>query len=110
MRKIPIITGLLLGIALQAQAAVPGSEYWQRDAALAAVNSISFEQAVREAGDIATLSDAASTLDRLRVLEARPDWPLPALWNGDICQSICSQCRCQRSSSIWLPMYEERVH
>jgi hypothetical protein len=78
MRKILLIVSLLCGVALQALAAAPGSEYWQRDAALAAARSIGLEQAVREVGDVATLADATAALERLQDLETRPDWPLPA--------------------------------
>ncbi|MGD9020407.1 MAG: hypothetical protein PVF46_01300 [Lysobacterales bacterium] len=78
MKKTLLIVSLLCSVMPQALAAASGSEYWQRDAALAAARSVAFEQAVREAGDVATLADAASTLERLQDLEARPDWPLPA--------------------------------
>lgn len=78
MRKILIIAGLLCSAILQAQAAAPGSEYWQRDAALTAASSVAVEQAAREVGDVTTLADAASTLHRLQELETRADWPLPA--------------------------------
>jgi hypothetical protein len=79
MSKTRFIVNLLLcGCALQALAATPDSEYWQRDAALAAAHSVAVEQVVREVGDVATLADAASTLEYLQDLETRPDWPLPA--------------------------------
>ncbi|MGD9022049.1 MAG: hypothetical protein PVF46_09645 [Lysobacterales bacterium] len=78
MSKIVVIISLLCGAVLQAQAAAPASEYWQRDAALTAIGSVAIEQAAREVGDVATLANAASTLQRLQALETRADWPLPA--------------------------------
>ena len=51
---------------------------WDRSSAMAAVRSVDIDSAVREIGGISTLSDADGTLGRLRALQDRGDWPLPA--------------------------------
>ncbi len=45
---------------------------------MAAVRSINIEVAVHEIGDISSLADAAATLNNLRNIASRSDWPLPA--------------------------------
>ena len=79
MRKFLLFIGLACAYALQATASGPGSyEVWQRDAAMEAINSTRIDVAVSAIGNISTLADAGSTLDRLNELENRADWPLPA--------------------------------
>ena len=51
---------------------------WDRNSAIAAVQSVDIDLAVREIGDISSLSDGADTLAKLSTLESRSDWPLPA--------------------------------
>ena len=73
-----LFTGLAYVLALQAIASEPiAHEVWQRDAAMAAVNSARIDVATRAIGDISTLADAEFTLKRLTELENRADWPLP---------------------------------
>ena len=76
MRNFILFTGL--AFALQATASNPiAEEVWQRDAAMAAVNSTHIDVAVSAIGDISALADAEAMLDRLNELENRTDWPLP---------------------------------
>lgn len=51
---------------------------WDRNSAMASVHSVDIDVAVREVGDISSLSDGADTLKKLVALETRSDWPLPA--------------------------------
>jgi len=51
---------------------------WDRGHALAAARSVNLEAAVLEIGNPASLADPAATLEKLRQLETRSDWPLPA--------------------------------
>lgn len=51
---------------------------WDRSSAMAAANSVNVEIAVNEIANISTLADADVTLERLRYMETRSDWPLPA--------------------------------
>jgi hypothetical protein len=78
MRKFLLVIGLTCSYALQATASGPGvGEVWQRDAAMEAINSTHIDVAVSTIGNISTLADAETTLDRLNDLENRADWPLP---------------------------------
>ena len=81
MRKYLIFNTLLviLGFALPALAKdqIPVMQ-WDRSSAMAAVQSVDIDVAVHEIGDISSLSDGASTLSKLKQLETRSDWPLPA--------------------------------
>jgi hypothetical protein len=55
-----------------------GAMQWQRDDAMAAVRSVNIATTLYQLGDISTLADGATTLRKLRALETRSDWPLPA--------------------------------
>lgn len=78
MKNLLLFTGLTCTLALQAIASEPvADEVWQRNAAMAAVNSAQVDIAVRAIADISTLADAEATLEGLNALENRKDWPLP---------------------------------
>ncbi|NOR18672.1 MAG: hypothetical protein GQ538_01115 [Xanthomonadales bacterium] len=51
---------------------------WDRSSAMAAVQSVDIEAVVSEVGDISSLSDGTATLIKLKAIENRSDWPLPA--------------------------------
>jgi hypothetical protein len=51
---------------------------WDRGHALAAAHSVDLEAAVVEIGNIASLGNARTTLEKLERLETRADWPMPA--------------------------------
>ena len=51
---------------------------WDRNDAMAAIQSANIGVAISEIGDISSLADGATTLRKLRALETRGDWPLPA--------------------------------
>lgn len=53
-------------------------EYWERDSAMATVESVNVDTAVYEIGSISSLADADATLAGLRSMANRGDWPLPA--------------------------------
>ncbi|MCP4045990.1 MAG: hypothetical protein GY732_08390 [Gammaproteobacteria bacterium] len=53
-------------------------EYWERGSAMAIVESVDIDNAAYELGNISSLADADTTLARLRNVEIRVDWPLPA--------------------------------
>ena len=52
--------------------------YWERDSAMATVESVNIDTAVYELGNISSLADANTTLTGLRNMAIRGDWPLPA--------------------------------
>ena len=54
------------------------STHWDRSSAMAAVRSVNIDIAVSEIGNISSLADGENTLIKLRQLETRSDWPLPA--------------------------------
>jgi len=54
------------------------SQRWDRSSAMAAAESVNIGLAVYELGDISSLADGKATVSKLRNLEARSDWPLPA--------------------------------
>jgi hypothetical protein len=54
------------------------SSHWDRNSAMAAVRSVNIDIAVNEIGNVSSLADGDATLVRLRQLETRSDWPLPA--------------------------------
>ena len=56
----------------------PSDMQWDRNSAMAAVRTVNIDVAVYEIGDISSLADDVSTLSRLRSIETRSDWPLPA--------------------------------
>ena len=55
----------------------PGMQ-WDRNSAMAAVRSVNIDAAVYAIGGISSLSDGNNTLGKLRNLETRSDWPVPA--------------------------------
>lgn len=74
-----ILTLFITGINTHAFAQkLPPENHWDRNSAAAAINSVDISTAVDELGDIASLTDARDTLNKLDRLENRPDWPLPA--------------------------------
>lgn len=79
-RRLAFSTLLVVsGLAFQAQAIdYSPDRQWDRSSAMAAVRSVNIDIAVKEIGDISSLADAASTLNNLKTLETRNDWPLPA--------------------------------
>jgi len=54
------------------------STHWDRSSAMAAVRSVDIDIAVYEIGNVSSLADGKTTLNRLRQLETRSDWPVPA--------------------------------
>jgi hypothetical protein len=51
---------------------------WDRGSDMAAVRSVNIDTAVFEVGNLASLADAETTLVKLKNIETRSDWPLPA--------------------------------
>lgn len=51
---------------------------WDRGHAMAAVNSVNLDAAVFEISNPASLASAEATLEKLKQLETRGDWPVPA--------------------------------
>jgi hypothetical protein len=51
---------------------------WDRSSAMAAARSVNIDRAVYEIGDISSLADGETTLNKLKAMENRGDWPLPA--------------------------------
>ena len=51
---------------------------WDRNSAMAAARSVNVEVEVSEMTNISSLADGDATLNRLRHMETRSDWPLPA--------------------------------
>ncbi len=68
--------GLFATAALAADPAA--STQWDRGNAMAAVNSVNVERAVYEIANLPELANAAATLEKLKQLETRNDWPMPA--------------------------------
>ena len=54
------------------------STQWDRGSAMAAARSVNIDRAVYEIGNISSLADGETTLARLKHIESRGDWPLPA--------------------------------
>jgi len=54
------------------------SQRWDRSSAMAAAGSVNIANAIYDLGDISSLADGKATVSKLRYLEARSDWPLPA--------------------------------
>lgn len=78
MKKYFFLLALSGGLVLQTLAyGQTSGVVWERDAALTAISANRIDVAAAEVGDISTLGDARATLDKLWVLEARSDWPLP---------------------------------
>lgn len=81
MNKYLVLIALFcLGIFVDSANAVNQntSARWDRNSAMAAVRSVNVEHAVYEIGSVATLADGEATLARLKHMETRSDWPLPA--------------------------------
>jgi len=79
--KHPALGALLIicSVTLQAQSfEQTPAEQWNRHGAMAEVRSVNIDAAVSQIGDISSLADGATTLNRLKHLETRSDWPLPA--------------------------------
>jgi len=53
-------------------------EQWDRSSALAVVKSVDIDAVVGEMGDLSSLADGTATLTKLKNIETRDDWPLPA--------------------------------
>lgn len=65
--------------ASAASAADPSASLrWERDSAMAAVNSVNIDRAVVEIANVSALANAEATLAKLQQLETRSDWPVPA--------------------------------
>jgi len=54
------------------------SQRWDRSSAMTAAGSVNIAKAIYGLGDISSLADGKATVSKLRYLEARSDWPLPA--------------------------------
>jgi len=51
---------------------------WDRNSAMTAAHSVNVEIAVNELTNISSLADGEATLESLRHMETRGDWPIPA--------------------------------
>ena len=51
---------------------------WDRESAAAAIDSVDIISAINELADIASLADSQRTVAKLKRLEGREDWPVPA--------------------------------
>lgn len=70
---------VIFGMAFVALAHGQGAlNEWDRAGAMSAVQSVNIDAAVYKIGDISSLGDATTTLNNLKALETRPDWPSPA--------------------------------
>jgi len=81
MQKYLVFNALLAtcGIALTAPVySQTQVTHWDRSSAMATVRVVDIDAAVYEIGDVSSLADAASTLGKLKNIETRGDWPLPA--------------------------------
>ena len=54
------------------------STQWDRGNAMAAIRAVNIRIAVDEIGDISSLADGETTLNNLKRMETRSDWPMPA--------------------------------
>ena len=54
------------------------STRWDRSSAMAAVRTVNIRIAVDEIGSVSSLADGEATLNKLKHLETRSDWPMPA--------------------------------
>lgn len=54
------------------------SSQWDRKGAMAAVQTVDIREAVYELSNLSSLADGQFTLEQLKNLENRADWPLPA--------------------------------
>ena len=69
---------LLIFVSTATAANGDQARQWDRSAAMAAVQSVDIDRAINQAGNTLSLTDARSTLDMLRQMETRSDWPQPA--------------------------------
>ena len=80
MRKFILPGLILLGFGLASLAGASdqeGVEYWDRNNAIAVVQSVDFNAALLEISDISSLADGEHTVGQLARLANREDWPLP---------------------------------
>ncbi len=79
MKNHLIVIALLFALVASAFAANPAPPaQWNRSSALAAVQSVNVDKAVYELAHTDSLADGEATLKKLKQLETRGDWPLPA--------------------------------
>ncbi len=73
---------IMFFICVFAQAAIASKPsaptQFERSSAMASVRSVNIDKAVYEIGDISSLADNEITLSRLKNIESRSDWSLPA--------------------------------
>jgi len=76
-----ISAGLVCALVLSGSAIAAGpspARQWDRGHAMAAANSVNLDAAVHEISNPATLANTQATLEKLKQLETRSDWPMPA--------------------------------
>ncbi|MDH3903649.1 MAG: hypothetical protein OEU84_17050 [Xanthomonadales bacterium] len=78
MKNLLAIVSLFIFCGLANAANNNPSTHWDRSSAMAAVRSVNIDIAVSEIGNVSSLADGKTTVTRLRQLETRSDWPLPA--------------------------------
>jgi len=81
MRKYSAFNALLVVYGLVFSAVAGGQTpvmQWDRSSAMAAAQTIDIDAEVYEIGKLSSLADGAKTLARLKHIETRGDWPLPA--------------------------------
>ena len=54
------------------------STQWDRGSAMAAARSVNIDREVYEIGHLSSLADGQTTLAKLKHIESRSDWPMPA--------------------------------
>ena len=64
------------GSAIAAKQTSPST--WDRSSAMAAARSVNIDIEVYEISDVSSLSDGEATVERLKRIETRNDWPMPA--------------------------------
>jgi hypothetical protein len=81
MIKHPALSALLAIFGLALHAGSYGQSpvlQWDRNSAMAAVRAVDIDAAVYEISELTSLADGVKTLARLKQIETRSDWPLPA--------------------------------
>jgi hypothetical protein len=81
MIKHPALSALLVIFGLALPAGLYGQSpvlQWDRNSAMAAVRAVDIDTAVYEISELSSLADGAKTLARLKQIQIRSDWPLPA--------------------------------
>ena len=81
MIKHPALSALLVIFGLALHAGLYGQSpvlQWDRNSAMAAVRAVDIDTAVYEISELSSLADGAKTLARLKQIQIRSDWPLPA--------------------------------